>query len=246
MRMSSLKTGICILLMLAGILFTKSVVKADYDLSDSTKAGDIIHFGKYMQSSQNDDWSDLEWRVLEREDNRVLLLSEYCLQAMPYQVSDASQNLESMKVTWADCSLRNWLNQDFYIQAFSDEERNSIVQTAIHTDDNNYPETAIDGGSDADDYIFLLDEGEVKKYLEKKTERQAQATDLVINGDSSTIFVSEETDQTVFWWLRSPGDEQDCVQVVGAEGSIALSGFLATRIDIGVRPAMWVNIPEST
>ena len=245
MRKVSLKTGKYVLLLLPGIIFASIEAKADQDLSDHIKVGDIVQFGRYWQSSQTDDWSDIEWRVLEREEDSALLLSEYCLEAMPYQAQNISQNSGDIEARWEDCSLRYWLNQEFYTLAFSEEEKKSIKKTSIHTEDNDYPETAVEGGPDTEDYVFLLDKDEVIEFFDNNEARQAQATDLVIHGDDTSIFVSDETDQTVFWWLRSTGDKQDCVQAVGAEGSVVLSGFLASRMDIGVRPAIWVNVSDS-
>ena len=58
----------------------------------------------------------IEWIVLKEEEQRCLCISKYLLDCKPYH--DFSKN-----VTWQDCTLRNWLNHEFLMSAFSAEER---------------------------------------------------------------------------------------------------------------------------
>jgi len=143
-----------------------------------------------------------------------------------------------LEITWKDCSLRNWLNQVFYTEAFSENEQEQIIESTVSNPDSTIFDT--EGGGDTEDKVFLLSSSEAEKYLDSKKERMAAATESVKNGEPE-VFVSEFTDMS-FWWLRSPGSEQSLVQTVGAEGAIAESGFLVNRTDIAVRPAIWVRV----
>ena len=69
----------------------------------------------------------IEWIVLDRQEERALLLSKCALDAKPFH------EVEDRTVTWAECTLRAWLNGDFYNSAFSDEERARIVQVTNTT-----------------------------------------------------------------------------------------------------------------
>ena len=51
--------------------------------------GDIVLFGKYPQNNQNQK-KDIEWIVLERYENRLLLLSKYALEHKEYHYTGES------------------------------------------------------------------------------------------------------------------------------------------------------------
>ena len=72
---------------------------------DDVKVGDIITIGRYPQN--DDDPEPIEWIVLQKDGKRAFLLSRYVLDAIPYEESHD-------KVTWEECTLRAWLNDDFY------------------------------------------------------------------------------------------------------------------------------------
>ena len=210
-------------------------------LTDSVEEGDLVHFGMFEQDADDSSgsWKELEWRVLDCDDGEALLITEKCIAAMPYEQAQETTEIEDLEVTWETCSLREWLNQSFFNIAFSEKEQDCILATTVITPDNG----DIDGGEDTDDRIFLLSGDEARDYFKRLTDRRAKATERAMEGDVLTVFVSDLTDDTVFWWLRSPGSKQECAQLVGAEGTVAESGYLVSRLDIGVRPVMWVELP---
>lgn len=227
---------ICLLFFVVTSICLLSVEAAE-PFSIQAEKGDLVTFGTYPQSSENEEWTDIVWRVLENDGEKALLISEYCLASMPFHAVDITMDPEEIDISWKDSSLRSWLNADFYMSAFSEDERKQILETDISApgiDDLNTPD-------ETRDYVFLLSKDEVKEYFGKKDERCARATDFVENRDDTAIFVSDLTDHTVFWWLRSSGDQNNCTQTIGAEGSVSESGFLVSRFDIGVRPALWLE-----
>ncbi|MCL2064973.1 MAG: DUF6273 domain-containing protein [Candidatus Cloacimonetes bacterium] len=122
---------------------------------DDIKVGDIIQFGAYP------------WRILDIQGGRALVVSEYIIENRDYHTSYTS-------ITWADCSLRNYLNGEFYnSSAFSNADRARIVQVTNINENNQWFDT--NGGSNTQDRIFLLSIAEVVKYfgdsghLENKT-----------------------------------------------------------------------------
>ena len=58
------------------------------------------------------------------------LLSKYGLGGIWY-------NTDSVDVTWENCSLRRWLNTDFYNTAFDDTEKDMIVQVTNENPDGD-------------------------------------------------------------------------------------------------------------
>ena len=113
---------------------------------NNATVGSTVTFGNY---EQGDGQAPIEWVVLDRQEDRALLLSKYALDAKPFH------EVEDRNVTWAECTLRAWLNGDFYNSAFSDEERARIVQVTNAT--ANAPDTQ--------DCVFLLSLDELNAYF---------------------------------------------------------------------------------
>jgi len=103
----------------------------------STEIGEIIQFGG------ND------WRVLDIQNNRALIISEKSLMLRDYQ-----------GMTWERSRLRQYLNGSFYIRNFSEEEKNRIMESVIVNDDVI---GRIDD-NDTIDKVFLLSVKEVVYY----------------------------------------------------------------------------------
>ena len=120
------------------------------------KAGDIVSFGSYEQDNNRSDGSEpIVWEVLDVEGDTALLISRYVLDCIPY-------NETNKKVTWETCTLRRWLNSDFYNEAFSGEDRSRIAVS--HLKNENNQKSGTKGGNDTDDMVFCLSVSEVMKY----------------------------------------------------------------------------------
>jgi hypothetical protein len=112
--------------------------------SDFIKPFDTITLGNYWQS---DDVSKepIEWIVLRDKEDRMLLLSKYCLDCVPYCV-------DRQTYTWRKCFLRKWLNEFFFEEAFSAKEHEQILYTDTRTDTSGYYKPK----ADTADMVFLL------------------------------------------------------------------------------------------
>ncbi len=75
-----------------------------------------MKFGSYPQTSDNGVQS-IEWQVLSREGNKMLVISLYGLDVRCF---DEDSN------NWANSEIRKWLNGEFYSKAFTDQEKKSI------------------------------------------------------------------------------------------------------------------------
>ena len=181
--------------------------------------GDEITFGNYSGK-------DIEWIVLDENDSGVLLLSKNVIDTKPYNESD-------VEITWENCTLRGWINNDFYYAAFSPEEQSRIIETNVVNSDN--ADTRARGGSDTNDRVFILSMDEANKYLGSDEARRAQPCDYLPQ-DGSFIF-----DGYIFWWLRTPGNNNKYAAQVGSEGGISGYGDWVTFPNVGVRPAIWVS-----
>lgn len=150
---------------------------------DTTWSGDRIYFGSFEQDADETDGTEpILWRVLQVDGKKALLLTEYAIQTMPY-------NQEWTDTTWATSDVREWLNEDFYSSAFSDDERIHILSTDLSTADN--PGYGTNGGEDTSDNVFLLQwedlynesYGFTKGHTVSKKKAKKKKLNNAVNGD---------------------------------------------------------------
>ncbi len=199
-------------------------------LPDGTKAGDIILFGSYEQDNNPyNGTEDIEWLVLAKEKDRVLVISRYALDCRPY-------NAEEQEVTWETCFLHGWLNDTFLNNAFSADEQ-AMIRTETVTADRN-PSYGTSPGRDTTDKVFLLSIAEVNQYLTGESARKCQATAYAVKRGAYI----NPLDGNCWWWLRSPGMNSFLAAIVNYVGSVGYDGVRVHTWDGAVRPALWINI----
>ncbi len=172
----------------------------------SFKVGDVLRFGTYNDET-------IEWLVLDKKENKALMISKDVLFNKAY-------NDKYSDVTWGNCTLRSYLNNDFYNTAFSKEEKNLIAKSKIENPDN--PDYGTEGGNDTEDYIFLLSIEEANMYFKTGEDRSC--------GNK--------------WWLRSPGESQNLAAYVKYYGNIYYYGEIVGYSGVGVRPALWLDLNQ--
>lgn len=199
------------------------------------QVGDIYNFGSYEQDNDpSNGQEEIEWLVIAKEKERILVVSRYALDCKPYNTEDAD-------VTWETSSLRSWLNNDFINTAFSDEEKEWIPTVTVPADENPEWDYFTDSGNATQDKVFLLSIAEANKYFDSDSERQCKSTNYVAaNG------VTENHSGFCVWWLRTPGADQDRVACVYYGGGIDMQGPSAQHnagsTDPAVRPALWIDL----
>ena len=191
------------------------------------KVGKTIEFGNYPQDKDGTE-KPIEWIVMKKEGNQVLLLSKYVLDAKPY-------NEEFEDVTWETSDIRQWLNNEFYTTAFNKTEKAKIQTSLIKNEDNS--EYGTSGGNDTEDKVFLLSEKEAETLFSDEEERIAKATEYA---EKSGVYVNKE--KAAWWWLRSPGYSSRDAAGVGSHGWVDRSGYNVSSYFDGVRPALHLNL----
>jgi hypothetical protein len=192
----------------------------DENISFDTNDGNAVVAAPLFDTMQ---FGGYDWLVLEVNAGKALLLSEYVLEYRPYEGEYTDVNL-----TWETCTLRAYLNGEFY-NSFSADDRARIAPTRNSNKDNQWRGTP--GGNDTDDYIFLLsfeEEGEDWWWINDDQYNEARRA-YSLDGTAS------------WWWLRSPGIYSDNAALVYVDGIIGLNGH-NVHIDGGVRPALWLNL----
>ena len=227
-----------------GVVNQEKSVKAaaDYGLKNPrTENGvttwDKIKFGSYNQTAVFEP-EPIKWRVLSVNGNDAFLLADQCLDAKPY-------NDKNEDVTWETCTLRKWLNKDFYNEAFSENEKKAIQQTTVVNEDNEKHGT--EGGNDTKDNVFLLSIAEAKNSeygFTAANERKAKVTDYATfnNGYRST---SGEAPGNGDWWVRSPGKNSSYAVDVFSYGWSNIYGDNVDKADCVVRPALHINLSSA-
>ncbi len=142
----------------------------------NVNVGDYIKFGSYPQTS-NGDIQPIEWLVLSKENNKMLVISRYGLDAKRF---DGSSN------KWVNSEIRKWLNGEFYNKVFTDQEKKCINLSNLS-----------DVGTS--DNVFLLSKEEAEKYFANKDERKCKASEYAVKNGA---YVNSRDGYSV-WWLRS-------------------------------------------
>lgn len=203
----------------------------EYTVNDDWQ-GSRVYFGHYEQGSPGVSGSEpILWRVLEVDENSILLLSEYGLVCKYY--NDTYED-----VTWETSSLRAWLNGEFLDTAFTKREINAIQETLVKNEVNKNYNTS--GGNDTVDKVFLLSYEEAQNNAygfqsgvsNKSKSRQMRVTEAaLVEG-----YANKDNGNTC-WWLRSSGITNQYAAYVFSVGSITDSYFAGRRND-AVRPVI--------
>ncbi len=197
----------------------------------SVKVDDYLFFGSYEQDNNKSNGKEkIEWKILEVEDERVLIISKYALDCQPYNTSKAN-------VTWETCTLRQWLNNEFYNTAFSEAENIWIPTTTVPADQN--PDCDTTSGNATEDKIFLLSIKEAEKYV------TANNSDSKTHGKPTAYALANSTDplrsRDYCWcWLRSSGQLQSYASSIW-NSHIDTAGNSVDIDDHAVLPAMWIK-----
>lgn len=198
----------------------------------NAEPGETIFWGAYRQSTSSPDKEEIAWLVLDKESDRMLIISDRGLDCQPFHNKEEA-------CTWENSYIRGWLNDDFLKNAFSNQEQEKILTVTVKADKN--PDYKfVDVGKDTEDKIFLLSIYEAGVYFDSKEKAQVFPTKYAIfngAGDDDDI-----EGKPGWWWLRTPGENNFCAADVMSGGTIKTEGFDATARNFSVRPALWIDI----
>lgn len=225
----------------------KEVKKA---LIQNATVGSKLYFGYFYIGDEKDDEkkADIQWEVLEIKDGKALLITT---ENVYYSIWGQSyRELPS----WEDSLLRNYLNGNFYLNAFSDEERARIVETVVAPDEDTHSDMFADALGKYDrpkenetvDKVFVLSISEAMKYFSTDESRKSNPTHYTVRLNrytEPTFFHTADLayDECHSWWLRNKIDtkyEEHFNCYVTATGHI----MRANSSNHAVRPVIWISI----
>ncbi|MBO4556929.1 MAG: hypothetical protein J5706_09220 [Elusimicrobiales bacterium] len=223
--------------------------------------GDIIKFGSWPVGEEAE---DIEWEILEKKnDGTAIVLSSKVIDVKPY-------NTERKDITWAESSLRSWLNGEFYGKAFSPVEKDAIAETRLENKDNigEFTQELVDywkrwgvdvssllgqkwhtkGGEGTTDKIWLLSLDDMERYgrrFSTDASRVGKPTQYLAkkyNFCTSDVCKKNGVVGNAWWWLRSPGYNQIDAASVNDDGFVTANGDYVDNDSGGVRAALKINL----
>lgn len=191
--------------------------KIQKNMLSKAEVGEYVNFGSYEQDNNiSNGKEDIEWLVLSKENNHILLITRYGLDCQAYSTS-------SVSVTWKNCFLREWLNDTFLNEAFSPEEAKNIMRTDLD-----------EGTSDK---VFLLSINEANKYFDSDSARYCKGTAYCYGMGA---YATNQGD--CWWWLRTLGTYVARVAFVNYSGTVIERGNTVNNSGGVVRPALWIDL----
>ena len=191
------------------------------------KVGDVIEFGSYEQDNDLTNGKEkIEWVILDIRNEEMFLISKYGLDTQKY-------NNGFTEITWEDCTLRTWLNDFFFEEAFSSDEQRRILSVDIGPVNKNT--NGSEHESSTSDKVSLLSSSEVVKYFPPGSTRQCNPTAYAKergcyeNPDSGACS----------WWLRTPGSSKNA-HVIYETDSSTIYGDRVYNNHKAVRPTIWI------
>ncbi|MCL2577894.1 MAG: DUF6273 domain-containing protein [Defluviitaleaceae bacterium] len=189
-------------------------------------------------------FGDYEWRVLDIQNDKILLLSENILEQRAYHPCYAG-------VTWENSKLREYLNSEF-INNFDTADKARILETSLRNPENLW--YGITNGNDTTDKIFILSIEEADLYFgnsgdylnkrRKKYDNGKWISDddgWILSNEHDSSRIAKHNGLASLWWLRSSG-YSDCTAVyVSTTGNIPPNGDRVCIGRGGVRPALWIQ-----
>ena len=196
--------------------------------SDDTSGSprETIYFGNYPQGA-NGEVEPIEWQVLRRDNEGLLVISKYALDYQPY-------NEDLVDITWSQCTLRRWLNSEFINQAFSESERAQIKLMHLSNPNSKF-DSDVPGGPATYDKIFCLSHDEALSLFANDGQRQCYPTAYV-----KSQFAWTDDNGFCVWWLRSPGSSTRDAACVYSGGGIY--DFYVNDGSDAVRPAFFIAL----
>lgn len=206
---------------------TSDVSKTQYAVGDS------VIMGTYEQDGDTSNGAEpIEWIVIKTEKDKAYVVSKYILDQKQYGTTNGTQEIQNQ---WSNSALRAWLNDEFFENVFSADEKLRILPTITSQRDS------------ASDYVFCITREELLEYDLGVAETTAYARANGVYGLYETV---NGSGLEGFYWLRMADDfdvniHPTEVLIETYTKKIEHTEILwaaIDRTDIGVRPAMWIEV----
>ena len=170
---------------------------------ETAELGNVISFGEY------------HWKLIgrDRANHTITLIAADVGPSHPFYQVPFNDTPEP--VSWADSSLRAWLNSEFLEEAFTEQERSMLVLQTSEPSVNEKYGTAYE--ETTQDYLTLISVEESAQYMEYL---KALGMDF---------------------WMRTPGATMENAAFIAASHVIRTYGYPVNADDMMVRPVIKVD-----
>ncbi len=215
-----------------GKALTSAVTGASYDAN-----GDALVDGtKYRRISRDDTnyggffgdreyryfkWEPIRWRVLSNDGSALFLMADKGLDCKDY-------NEEFISVAWEDCTLRDWLNSEFYTGAFDSGEQEAVMGRTGDKVRLLSLEEAVDPS-----YGFCRDDSMNSVSRSLKPSDYAHAMGAYTGCDDFA---------GCNYWLSSPGSTEDSAAGITCSGFVDKTGSSVHNISSAVVPVLRIDL----
>ena len=185
----------------------------EYEDIETIESFDYIEFGKY-------NGKNIEWIVLKADKGEALIMSKYVLKSSSFADKDKKALWENW---WEISNVKQWLNEEFYSGAFTDEEKEQIIEKGVVNKEK----------------ITILDNKEIKKYFGNN------GKEIVKNHTKTMLFPGvidsniDLSDGYVPYWTKT--DKKNRISSVKGTGELNEDGYKPTNNRIGIRPVIYIK-----
>lgn len=167
------------------------------------------------------DGKPIEWLVLKEEGLATLVISRYTLFSRCFDNNNNNR--------WCNSSLRNYLNNEFYTEAFNEEEKKRIVNAYLANPDGTK------------DNVFVLSIEEANLLSQEERKFGNGNCNITCNWNNCWKCYSENyNNYSTCWILRTVYDNNNIYRVCTNGGYYSLS---MTQYH-SVHPAVWIKEQE--
>ena len=201
---------------------------------DGVSTWDCIYFGNYWQNDTNGDGKEpIKWRVLSVDGDDAFLLADQCME------SNHRYNHYKQPDIWENSCIREYLNSEFYLEAFKQEERENIIASTLENGESD----------NTQDKVFLISKSDVTN--EKYGFITSTATNSKTRVGTPTKYAVDFRkvgcfEGATFWWLRSSENEYDSAvldeYMYRVVNNLGACNHISNYLDLGVRPAVHIDL----
>lgn len=231
------------------ILLASTVTPEYYTMEDWQEAsiGSKIRFGSFEQDNNTKNGAEIiEWLIIDEDEEHFLVVSTYALEAMPFMGKKGDT------VTWEDSLVRQWMQEEFYENAFTETEKQKIAKTTLdHWFLGDYAEKqkklstkkiqSYESADNTEDFVFLLSYRDYQKSSAYMNESVLGHISAYVQAKGYDKSVKTESDR-ILLWLRPEGQPDKtnyCGYVIENDVQVAGTTDEITSCLL-IHPAMWI------
>lgn len=187
------------------------------------QVGDTVRFGRYDTTYIDMGAEHLEWIVLKKEENALMLITKEGIAGSVY-------HRKHEPVRWQDSDLCAFLNNTLYEDIFSCYEQKMILDNPV-----------------SGERLSLLSEAEAVFLFHDEKSRQLAITEVAeksgtnINLAGKTNYWDLKGYRSSWWWLRGNNLPAKTAPIVTEDGVIFTDKKYVNKPNGAVRPVVWVE-----